>query len=205
MSASLTALAYLIAAVLFVLALRGLSSPVTSRQGNRFGMIGMGVAVVATLAHHGMGGLGYGLIFLGIIIGGAIGTFVALRIQMTALPQLGRGVPFAGGACRGVRRRRGAERARGVRYRHAGQRPYPEPDRDVARTGDRRHHVLRLADRVRQAAGADERRADHVPRPAQAEPRAGHTAGGADRGVRRHRQPDHLLAGRAAGVRTWAS
>ena len=51
-------------------------------------MIGMGVAVVATLAHHGMGGLGYGLIFLGIIIGGAIGTFVALRIQMTALPQL---------------------------------------------------------------------------------------------------------------------
>jgi NAD(P) transhydrogenase subunit beta len=88
MSANLTALAYLIAAVLFILALRGLSSPVTSRQGNRFGMIGMAVAVVATLAHHGIGGLGYGLIFLGIIIGGAIGTFVALRIQMTALPQL---------------------------------------------------------------------------------------------------------------------
>jgi H+-translocating NAD(P) transhydrogenase subunit beta len=88
MSANLTALAYLIAAVLFILALRGLSSPVTSRQGNRFGMIGMGVAVVATLAHHGMGGLGYGLIFLGIIIGGGAGTFVALRIQMTALPQL---------------------------------------------------------------------------------------------------------------------
>jgi H+-translocating NAD(P) transhydrogenase subunit beta len=88
MSANLTALAYLIAAVLFILALRGLSSPVTSRQGNRFGMIGMAVAVIATLLHHGMGGLGYGLIFLGIIIGGAIGTFVALRIQMTALPQL---------------------------------------------------------------------------------------------------------------------
>src|SRR6201996_6441248 len=88
MSASLTALAYLVAAVLFILALRGLSSPVTSRQGNRFGMIGMAVAVVATLAHHGMFGLGYGLIFLGIAIGGAIGTFVALRIQMTALPQL---------------------------------------------------------------------------------------------------------------------
>jgi H+-translocating NAD(P) transhydrogenase subunit beta len=88
MSASLTALAYLVAAVLFILALRGLSSPVTSRQGNRFGMIGMAVAVIATLAHHGIGGLGYGLIFLGIIIGGVIGTFVALRIQMTALPQL---------------------------------------------------------------------------------------------------------------------
>ena len=88
MSANLTALCYLISAVLFILALRGLSSPVTSRQGNLFGMIGMAVAVVATLAHHGMGGLGYGLIFLGIIIGGTVGTFVALRIQMTALPQL---------------------------------------------------------------------------------------------------------------------
>ena len=172
MSASLTALAYLIAAVLFILALRGLSSPVTSRQGNRFGMIGMGVAVVATLAHHGMGGLGYGLIFLGIIIGGTIGTFVALRIQMTALPQLGRGVPFAGGPCRGVRRRRRTERAGGVRHRHSRQRPYAEPDRDVARAGDRRHHLLRFADRIRQAAGADERRAVRVPGPAQAESRA---------------------------------
>ena len=55
MSASLTSLAYLVAAVLFILALRGLSSPVTSRQGNRFGMIGMAIAVVATLAasRHG--------------------------------------------------------------------------------------------------------------------------------------------------------
>ncbi len=88
MSANLTALAYLIAAVLFVLALRGLSSPVTSRQGNRFGMIGMAVAVIATLAQHGMSGVGYGLIILGIIIGGSIGTYIALRIQMTALPQL---------------------------------------------------------------------------------------------------------------------
>src|SRR6201982_1645902 len=88
MSANLTSLAYLVAAVLFILALRGLSSPVTSRQGNRFGMIGMGVGWVATLAHHGMGGLGYGLIFLGIVVGGAIGSFIALRIQMTALPQL---------------------------------------------------------------------------------------------------------------------
>ena len=65
MSANLTALAYLIAAVLFVLALRGLSSPVTSRQGNRFGMIGMAVAVIATLAQHGMSGVGYGLIIPG--------------------------------------------------------------------------------------------------------------------------------------------
>ena len=88
MSASLTSLAYLVAAVLFILALRGLSSPVTSRQGNRFGMIGMGIAIVATLLNHGMGGWGFALITLGILIGGGIGTALALRIQMTALPQL---------------------------------------------------------------------------------------------------------------------
>ncbi|WP_428484771.1 NAD(P)(+) transhydrogenase (Re/Si-specific) subunit beta [Rhodopila sp.] len=88
MSASLTSLAYLVAAVLFILALRGLSSPVTSREGNRFGMIGMAVAIVATLLHGGMGGGGYVLIFLGIIIGGGAGIVVARRIQMTALPQL---------------------------------------------------------------------------------------------------------------------
>ena len=88
MSASLTSLAYLVAAVLFILALRGLSSPVTSRSGNRFGMIGMAVAIIATLLHHGMGIGGFGLIALGLLIGGGVGVVVALRIQMTALPQL---------------------------------------------------------------------------------------------------------------------
>ncbi len=88
MSASLTSLAYLVAAVLFILALRGLSSPVTSREGNRFGMIGMAIAVIATLLHHGMGGWGFVLIAAGIAIGGTVGTVVAQRIQMTALPQL---------------------------------------------------------------------------------------------------------------------
>src|SRR5664279_2265196 len=88
MSASLTSVAYLVAAVLFILALRGLSSPVTSQSGNRFGMIGMAVAIVATLLHHGMGLGGFGLIALGLLIGGGVGVVVALRIQMTALPQL---------------------------------------------------------------------------------------------------------------------
>jgi H+-translocating NAD(P) transhydrogenase subunit beta len=88
MSASLTSLAYLVAAVLFIMALRGLSSPVTSREGNRYGMIGMAIAVVATLLHHGIGGWAYLLILFGILIGGGIGTAVAMRIQMTALPQL---------------------------------------------------------------------------------------------------------------------
>ncbi len=88
MPASLTALAYLIAAVLFILALRGLSHPETSRRGNRLGMAGMAIAVLATLAHAGMSGAGYVLDVLGIIIGGGIGAFIARRIQMTALPQL---------------------------------------------------------------------------------------------------------------------
>jgi len=87
-SASLTSLIYLVAAVLFILALRGLSSPVTSRQGNLFGMIGMGIAIVATLLQHGMSGTGFILILLAIAIGGAVGAVVANRIQMTALPQL---------------------------------------------------------------------------------------------------------------------
>ncbi len=88
MSASLTSLFYLIAAILFILALRGLSNPETSRRGNVMGMVGMAIAIAATLAHSGMSGWGYVLILLGIVVGGSIGTYVALRIQMTALPQL---------------------------------------------------------------------------------------------------------------------
>ncbi len=88
MSPNLTALLYLVAAVLFIMALRGLSSPVTSRRGNQFGMAGMAIAALATLARGGMTGPGYGLILLGIAIGGTVGAVVARRIQMTALPQL---------------------------------------------------------------------------------------------------------------------
>jgi NAD(P) transhydrogenase subunit beta len=88
MSASFTALLYLIAAVLFVLALRGLSHPETSRRGNQLGMIGMAIAILATVLHAGMSVPGFLLILLGVIIGGSIGVFTAQRIKMTALPQL---------------------------------------------------------------------------------------------------------------------
>jgi NAD(P) transhydrogenase subunit beta len=88
MSVSFTALFYLAAAILFILALRGLSHPETAQQGNRLGMIGMGVAVAATLLRPGMSFGGFALILLAIAIGGAIGTTVSRRIQMTALPQL---------------------------------------------------------------------------------------------------------------------
>ena len=88
MSHTLSTLAYLVAAVLFILALRGLSHPETSRRGNLFGMVGMGIAVVATLAQPGMSGGGIAIVLAGLVIGGGIGAYLANRIQMTALPQL---------------------------------------------------------------------------------------------------------------------
>jgi H+-translocating NAD(P) transhydrogenase subunit beta len=78
--------AYLVAGVLFILALRGLSSPETSRAGNRYGMIGMAIAVGTTLLTHGTVSLVEILIAVG--IGGAFGIVMARRIAMTAMPQL---------------------------------------------------------------------------------------------------------------------
>ncbi|MEK9846590.1 MAG: NAD(P)(+) transhydrogenase (Re/Si-specific) subunit beta [Rhodospirillaceae bacterium] len=86
MNEDLTALAYLIAAICFILALRGLSSPDTARRGNLIGIAGMVIAIGTTLASPGV--LSYTWIAIGILIGGAIGTIIALKIQMTALPQL---------------------------------------------------------------------------------------------------------------------
>ncbi len=86
MGATVTTLAYLIASVCFILALRGLSHPETARRGVTFGMVGMAIAVLATLARPGMGG--HAWILAAIAIGGTIGTIIARRIQMTALPQL---------------------------------------------------------------------------------------------------------------------
>ncbi|MDJ0968391.1 MAG: NAD(P)(+) transhydrogenase (Re/Si-specific) subunit beta, partial [Kiloniellales bacterium] len=86
MNADISTLAYLVASICFVLALRGLSHPESSRAGNMFGMVGMAIAIVTTLLLPGV--VSYWLIILGIVIGGAIGTFIALKINMTALPQL---------------------------------------------------------------------------------------------------------------------
>ena len=89
MSVNLAAFGYLIAGVCFILALRGLSHPATSRAGNRFGMIGMTIAVVVailSLQHAGFGS--YLLILIGLGIGGGIGYVVAKKIEMTAMPQL---------------------------------------------------------------------------------------------------------------------
>ena len=80
------ALAYLVAGVFFILALRGLSSPSTSRRGNRFGMIGMLIAVVTTLVTHDIANIVE--ILIAIAIGAVIGLVIARRIAMTAMPEL---------------------------------------------------------------------------------------------------------------------
>ena len=86
MSETMTGFAYLIASVCFILALRGLSSPETARKGNALGIAGMVIAIATTLADPGI--LSFEMIILGVLVGGSIGTVVALKIQMTALPQL---------------------------------------------------------------------------------------------------------------------
>ena len=88
MDANFAALFYLVAAVCFIMALKGLSHPETSRRGNFFGMVGMAIAIVTTLL--ALPRLDFNLItiFAGLVIGGSIGTFIAMRVQMTALPQL---------------------------------------------------------------------------------------------------------------------
>jgi NAD(P) transhydrogenase subunit beta len=85
---NLASFLYLVSGILFILALRGLSHPTTSRQGNMYGMIGMGLAIVTTLALALPSAGGFGLIVLGLAVGGGVGAFIARRIAMTAMPQL---------------------------------------------------------------------------------------------------------------------
>jgi NAD(P) transhydrogenase subunit beta len=86
MTDSVSALLYLVASICFIMALRGLSSPDTARGGNIFGIVGMAIAILTTLAMPQV--VSYWLILLGIVIGGAVGAYIARQIQMTALPQL---------------------------------------------------------------------------------------------------------------------
>ncbi len=86
MSENLTALAYLIASILFIMALRGLSSPESARKGNIYGIVGMGIAIAVTVIRPDV--VSHGWILAAIVIGGGVGTVIALRIQMTAMPEL---------------------------------------------------------------------------------------------------------------------
>jgi NAD(P) transhydrogenase subunit beta len=87
-NANFASFLYLVSGILFILALRGLSHPTTSRQGNMYGMIGMAIAIATTLALALPTAGGFGLIVLGLAIGGGVGAYVARRIAMTSMPQL---------------------------------------------------------------------------------------------------------------------
>src|SRR5260221_5259315 len=89
MNANLAAILYLVAGVLFILSLRGLSNPASSRRGNFFGMLGMTIAVLTTLAAHPPAdGIAWVLVILGIAIGGGVGAVIARKVPMTSMPEL---------------------------------------------------------------------------------------------------------------------
>jgi len=92
MTANLASIAYLVCGVLFILALRGLSSPVTSRRGNQLGMLGMAIAVSVTLSmlalQRALDPITIGLMFAGVLVGGSVGAIIARRVAMTSMPQL---------------------------------------------------------------------------------------------------------------------
>ena len=87
-SANLSAIFYLISGILFTLALRGLSSPDTSRQGNYFGIAGMAISIIVTFLSVGNFGPGFIYVLIFLVIGGSIGAFIAFKIPMTAMPEL---------------------------------------------------------------------------------------------------------------------
>ena len=88
MSPNLAAFSYLTSGILFILALRGLSSPETSRQGNLFGILGMIIAIIVTFLTIGSFSKGFIYVAIFLLIGGMIGSIIAFKISMTAMPQL---------------------------------------------------------------------------------------------------------------------
>ena len=96
-SMNMVTLLYLVASVCFIQALKGLSSPSSARMGNTFGMAGMAIAVATTIAlifklqeqfASGHAGMGFPLVLLGVVVGGAIGAYAAKKVEMTKMPEL---------------------------------------------------------------------------------------------------------------------
>ena len=161
MGYNLSNLLYLITIVTFILALRFLSSPAHARRGNQIGAAGMLVAIAVTFAQK-RADRATGRSRVGMVIGGGFGAFAARRVKMTAMPQMVALFNGVGG---------GAAALVSLAELH---RILPEPGApkvdicacDRALGADRLDLVRRLDDRVREAAGADRRTADHVRRPA---------------------------------------
>ena len=163
MDSTLSTVAYLGATILFILSLGGLSNPETSRRGNLFGMVGMAIAVLATVLGPQVAPKGIAWIVGAMAVGGAIGLYAARVVKMTQMPELvalmhslvGLAAMLVGfanyidpAATRAFQGRR-AQHPRG---------------RDLHRRADRRGDFLRLGDRLRQALGQDRRQADAAAR-----------------------------------------
>ena len=182
--ADIAALAYLASGVLFILALKGLSSPASSRAGNRNGMIGMTLAILTTLWVAGVSDiLTWALVIGGLGIGGVIGAVMARRIAMTNMPQLVAAFHSLVGPGGGADGGRGALFAGRLRHRQRRRHPHPEPDRDEPGRRHRRHHLCGFDDRLRQAERQYERRAHH--------PAGAASAQSAD--LRQHHRADRLF------------
>ena len=167
MNANVVALLYLVSGVLFIMALRGLSSPETSRRGNMFGIAGMTIAVLTTLGSHPPVGItSWALVIGGLVLGGGIGAVIARRVPMTSMPELVAAFHSLVGLAAVLVAAGAYLCAGGVRHRHARQHQQGVAGRDVARRRDRRRHLHRLDHRVPEAVRAHERRADHDSRAA---------------------------------------
>ena len=159
MSANQVALSYLLASVLFILSLRGLSHPLTARRGNLFGMIGMALAVLTTLAITRRLDLALGAL----AVGAVIGVIVSRRVQMTQMPELVAAMHSLVGlaavliACAVIN----DPAAFGVELSD----PERQPPRALRRHLHRRNHVFGLDHRVRQAGGPGSTAASSRARP----------------------------------------
>ena len=144
----------------FILALHYLSSPAHARRGNQIGAVGMLVAIAVTFAHKGL--TSYWAIALGMVIGGGFGAVAARKVKMTAMPQM---VALFNGVGGGA----AALISLAELHRILPEAGAPKVDIslvDRALGADRLDLVRGLDDRVREAAGADRRPADHVSGPA---------------------------------------
>ena len=166
MPASVEALGYLLASVLFILGLKRLGSPATARAGNRLSGIGMLVAIAVTLFERGI--VSYTVIAAGIVVGGALGLWMARAVKMTAMPQMVALLNGFGGASSLLVG--GAELLRAELLGRTL--PVETRHHRAARRADRRRHAHRQPDRIRQAAGADDGAPDHLRR-AEGRERAG--------------------------------
>jgi hypothetical protein len=161
MTSSISTVAYIGATILFILCLGGLSNPETSRRGNLYGIIGMAIAVLATIFGPQVTTSGLPYIVAAMVVGAGVGLYAARVVKMTQMPELVALMHSLVGLCGDARRLRQFHRSGGV-GRHDARREGDPRDRDVRRRADRRGDVLGLVDRVRQALGEDHRQARAV-------------------------------------------